>query len=434
MRLKYIVISLIIALTLNAQNSKIKNLESQRKKAMEEIEVTTKILNQTSNSKKSILNRLNLLSQQIKSRKDVIALLNHEIECTNEDIMAVENEIKALETELEYKKNSYAKSLQHMSFLKKGQDKWLFILAGDDFSQSYRRMRYLKEYADWQKKKGIEISAKQTELKIQKQKLAATKTNKFALVQQKEKEENNLKKEEDQKQGEVKTLTAKEKDLQKELDKKKKQTEELNRQIEKAIAEEIRRANAEAERIRKANAEAEKAKKAAKAAKEKVATKIQEERQAESTGGYAMTKEERQLSSDFANNQGRLPFPLKGSYRITSRFGQQKPEGLRHVTLNNNGIDIQTTPNNEAKSVFGGEISKVFMVPGYNNSVIVRHGNYLTVYCNLAEVYVKANEKVKTGQALGKIFTDYEDGNSTVLHFELWKETTKLNPEGWLNR
>ena len=256
MRLKYIVISLIIAFTLNAQNSERKNLESQLKRKKEEIETITKILNQTSDSKKNDLNRLNLLSQQIKLRKEAIILLNNEIECLNEDIAAIENEIDTLKTELESKKTSYAKSLQHMSFLKNGQDKLLFILAGDDFAQSYRRIRYLKEYADWQKKQGTEISAKQAELETQKQKLAASKIDKLALVQQKEKEENNLKKEETQKQGEVKTLTAKEKDLQKDLDKKKKQAAELNRQIEKAIAEEVARANAEAERIRKANEKA----------------------------------------------------------------------------------------------------------------------------------------------------------------------------------
>ncbi len=284
-------------------------------------------------------------------------------------------------------------------------------------------MRYLKEYADWQKKQGVEISAKQAELKIQNEKLVASREDKLALVQQKETEESNLKKEENLKQSEIKTLTAKEKDLKKELDKKKKQAAELNRQIEKAITAEIARANAEAEKIRKANEAAEKAKKT---------DEIREVRKAETAGGYAMTKEERLLSSNFESNQGRLPYPLKGQYKITSRFGQNKPEGLKYVTLNNNGIDIQTTADNEAKSVFNGEVSKIFVAPGYNNSIIVRHGNYLTIYCNLSEIYVKAKDKVKTGQALGKIFTDSEDGNTTILHFELWKERTKLNPENWL--
>jgi len=415
MKLKCISILLIIAFAANAQNSQIKNLESQKKKALAEIEVTTNILKETSKSKKNVLSRLTLLSQQIESRKKVITVLNHEIESIDEDIKSIEREIQVLEIELGNKKINYAKSLQHMSRLKNEQDKMLFVLAGNDFSQSYNRVRYLKEYADWQKRQGTEISTKQAELKNQNQRLTERKNSKLALAQQKVKEENNLKKEETQKQGEVKTLTAKEKDLQKEIDKKKKQAAELNRQIEKAIAEEIERANREAEKARKANA-------------------TQNERKAASEGGYAMTKEERQLSTNFENNKGRLPFPLKGSYKITGHFGTKRPEGFRNVTLNSNGIDIQTTADNEAKSVFGGEVSKVFKVPGYNNSVIVRHGNYLTVYCNLSEVYVKANQKVTTGQALGKIFTDREDGNTTILHFELWKEKVKLNPESWLNR
>lgn len=426
MKLKFIIFALLIAFTLNAQNSKIKSLEIERKKALEEVEIATKLLKETSNSKKNALYRLNLLAQQITSRKKVISILSNEIESLNEEIKKTEKEIKLLEGELGYKKNNYAKSLQKMTFYKNAQDRFLFVLAGEDFAQSYRRLRYLKEYAEWQKNQGKEIISKQEELQKKKKKLDTSKNDKLSLIRAKEKEENNLIQEENIQQKEVKTLAAQEKDLQKELDKKKKQAAELNRQIEKAIAEEIARANAEAERIRKANAEAEKANKT---------EEIREIRKAETVGGYAMTKEEQQLSSVFANNQGKLPYPLKGSYKIISHFGQQKPAGLKYVTLNNNGIDIQTTtPNNEAKSVFNGVVSKVFMVPGYNNSIIIRHGNYLTVYCNLSEVYVKADEKVKTGQALGKIFTDYESGNTTILHFELWKEKIKLNPESWLGR
>ena len=413
----------MLAFASGAQNSTIKNLKSQRKKAMEEIEAITEIRNKTSKSIKDALSRLNLLSQQIKSREEIINILNREIESMDKEIMALEKEIIALENSLKSKKIRYAKALQHISFQNTEQDKLLWILAGNSFAQSFERIRHLREYADWQKKQGIEISEKQTELKKQNQKLTESKKDKLALIHLKEKEENNLKKEETLKQSEVKTLTAKEKDLKKELDKKKKQAEALARKIDNAIAEEIAKANAEAEKTRRANAEAEKANKT---------NEIREVRQAESAGGYAMTKEERLLSSDFANNKGRLPFPLKGKYRITSRFGLQNPDGLKHVTLNNNGIDILTTPDNEAKSVFNGYVSKVVMVPGYNQLVIVRHGNYLSIYGNLSNVYVKPNEKVKTGQALGKIFTDSEDGNATVLHFELRKERTKLNPERWL--
>ena len=423
MKLKFFVISLFVIFTLNAQNSKLINLQSQRETSLKEIEVTNKMLSQTSNSRKNALSRLSLLAQQIMSRKKVISTLNQEIEVLNQSIKQIEREIKSLEKELDSKKKSYAESVRQVYYHKSSQDRLLFILSGEDFAQSYRRMRYLKEYSDWQKQQGKEITSKQDELKKQNQKLVDSKKDKLVLMSQKEKEENNLKREESTQQSTVKTLTAKEKDLQKELNKKRQQANELNRQIERAIAEEIQRANAEAEKARKANAEAEKSQKT---------NQIRDVRKAETAGGYAMTKEEQQLSSDFSANRGKLPYPLKGSYRITSRFGEQQHQNLKHVKTNNNGIDIQTTPNNDAKAVFGGVVSRIFVVPGFNNSVIIRHGNYLTVYANLSDVYVKTNDKVKTGQSIGKIFTDKEDGNITSLHFELWKERTKLNPMSWL--
>jgi len=306
MKIRSILVLLCVVFSLNAQNAKIKSLESQRKKALEEIELTSQLLKETSNSKKNVLYRLNLLSQQIEARKKVVNLLHREIESINNEIKSTEKEIKKLEAELEYKKANYAKSLQHIFHHKSNQDKFLFILSGEDFAQSYRRMRYLKEYAGWQQKQGMEITSKQQELKNQQQKLVVSKNNKMALMQQKEIEGNNLREEETKRQGEVKILIAQEKDLQKELDKKTKQAAELDRQIVNAIAEEVARANA---------------------------NETRENRKADTVGGYAMTKEERQLSSDFASNQGRLPYPLKGSYKITGYFGLQKPEGLKYVTL-----------------------------------------------------------------------------------------------------
>ena len=146
-----------------------------------------------------------------------------------------------------------------------------------------------------------------------------------------------------------------------------------------------------------------------------------------------MTKAEQKLSADFASNRGRLPFPLNGKYRIISTFGEHQHQELRHVRTNNNGIDIQTTSGTEARAVFDGVVTRVFVVPGYNNSVIVRHGNYLTVYGNLSHVYVKAGDNVTTRQSIGKIYTDTENNNETVLHFQLWKEKRKLDPELWLD-
>lgn len=159
---------------------------------------------------------------------------------------------------------------------------------------------------------------------------------------------------------------------------------------------------------------------------------IREERVADTKGGYAMTKAEKQLSDNFANNRGRLPYPVAGRHTIVATFGEQQHQELKYVRTSNSGIDIQTSPGADARAVFNGEVTRVFVVPGYNNSVIVRHGNYLTVYSNLSQVYVKAGDRVSTRQAIGRIYSDPEDGNSTILHFQLWKEKTKLNPQPWL--
>ena len=160
--------------------------------------------------------------------------------------------------------------------------------------------------------------------------------------------------------------------------------------------------------------------------------KAGEERVAETKGGYAMTRAERELSGSFVNNKGRLPYPVTGRHMVVGTFGEQQHQELKYVRTNNSGIDIRTNAGADARAVFKGVVTRVFVVPGYNNSVIVRHGNYLTVYSNLSQVYVQAGDQVNTRQALGRIFSDPAEGNATVLHFQLWKEKTKLDPQPWL--
>jgi murein DD-endopeptidase MepM/ murein hydrolase activator NlpD len=162
-------------------------------------------------------------------------------------------------------------------------------------------------------------------------------------------------------------------------------------------------------------------------------TKPSRVRKADTQGGYAMTKEEKNLSDDLSKNRGSLPVPISGRFRVVGHFGQQQHEDLKYVVTNNNGVDIQGDPGADARAAFGGVVSKVFAVPGYNSSVIVRHGNFLTVYSNLSRVYVSAGDRVSTRQALGKVFSDPDYDNQTILHFQIWKETTKQNPESWIN-
>lgn len=428
-RIVFLILCILVSVvTYSQSNRKIRELERIRKATLEEIENTNQLLKETKKSTRSMLSRISLITNQIASRKKVINVLGEEISAIDEQIADMNRDIARLSKEHEEKKGNYAKSMRSMYQKRTTQDKLLFILSADNFAQSYRRLRYLKEYADWQKRQALLIIESRELVARKKQDLEKVKDEKRSLLKNREVESQKLQSEENDKREEVQELKKKEKELNEELRKKRREAQGLNNQIERLIAEEIARAEEEARREAERNR-----KKAAENKQEKVEVAAPT-RQAESKGGYAMTVDERRLSGDFAKNRGQLPFPVSGRYTVISYFGEQRHQELKHVITNNNGIDVRVSPGAEARSVFKGEVTSVFVVPGYNNSIIVRHGNYLTVYSNLSTVYVKKGDKVSTGQALGKIFTDSEDGNSTVLHFEVRKEKDKLNPLQWVKR
>ena len=382
------------------KSEEVRRLEAQRQKTLEEIEQTSRLLGETTKSAKSSLERLNLISKQILSRKKVITLLNQEIGVIDQQMRESRNRLDELGRELEQKKAAYAKSVNSLYRL--------------------RRIRYLREYAEWQERQAHSIIEKREEIAQQRQALEKTRTEKQALLGTREQESAKLRVEEQEQKQEVQELNKRKSSLTAELKAKKKRADELNRQIEKQIAEEIARAEAEA---RAAEAKRKKANQPVKAGEERVA---------ETKGGYAMTRAERELSGSFVNNKGRLPYPVTGRHMVVGTFGEQQHQELKYVRTNNSGIDIRTNAGADARAVFKGVVTRVFVVPGYNNSVIVRHGNYLTVYSNLSQVYVQAGDQVNTRQALGRIFSDPAEGNATVLHFQLWKEKTKLDPQPWL--
>lgn len=408
--MRYVWFILFICLfgVVSAQNSaRVQALEKQRKEALAEMERINGLIAQTQATTKDYLRRLNLLSEQILSRKKVISLLGQEVEAINAQMNEMSQQIHRLEGELKEKQQNYGKSVRSMYRRQASQDKLLFILSAENFAQSLRRLRYLREYAAWQKRQASEIVEKQTEITQKRNALTQTRQEKQQLLAQQEKERKQLQTEENNQQKEVKALNKKKSQLQAQLREKRKQAQQLDRLIQEQIAREIAEAN-----------------------RKKAADK---QRKADVKGGYAMTKAEKALSDNFASNRGRLPYPVAGSYTIVSRFGEQQHEQLKYVRTNNNGIDIQTTPGTDARAVFKGVVTRIFTVPGFNHSIIVRHGNYLTVYSNLSQVYVKTGDRVDTRQALGRIFSDPEEHNATILHFQLWKEKTKLNPAPWLD-
>lgn len=382
----------------------LKQLEAQRKAALKEIDITAQLLKETQKSARNSFERLNLLTQQIMERRKVIQLLNQEITLIEKNISGLNNELVQLQQELTAKQDRYAHSMRGLYNRRSLQQKWMYVLSANNFTQSIRRMRYLREYANWQKQEAMLIIKKQEEINRKQAELEETRSEKVELLSERENENKKLQQEESDKKEEYQQLDKKQKNLQVELDKKKKQAQNLNKKIEEFIAKEAAKSG-----------------------------KASGSRKAETAGGYAMTKEEQKLSSDFVANKGQLPYPLKGQYKIVGQFGEHQHPDWKHVRVNNNGIEIQTIAGTDAQSVFNGVVTSVFVVPGYNNGIIVRHGNYLTIYANLSEVYVKTGDKVSTYQKLGKIYTDSENGNSTVLHFEIRKEKEKLNPEIWLN-
>ncbi|MDR1918143.1 MAG: peptidoglycan DD-metalloendopeptidase family protein [Tannerellaceae bacterium] len=409
------------------KSAKIRELENQRKAALNEIELTNRLLSETKESAENSLNRLNLLSQQIQQRRRVISLLNQELAVIDNEITSIRNEIVILEKELHLKRGNYGASIQKLQRHYTSQDKLLFILSAENFSQSFRRMRYLREYADWQKKQATEISGRQKSIRAKWEALEKTRTEKQSLLSTREEETRNLEEEEVLQQKEIDELNRKQRQLQDELKKKQRQAEALNRQIEKQIVEEVARAEAEA----RASREREERTRESAGGKPKTDSG---KRVADSKGGYAMTREEKQLSDNFASNRGKLPVPVTGQYTIVGVYGEQQHQDLKYVRVVNNGIDIQATANSEARAVFDGKVTSIFVQRGFNNSVIIRHGNYLTVYSNLSAVYVKQGDVVKARQSIGKVFTDSENDNATILHFELWKEKDKQNPQPWLRR
>lgn len=405
MRRKFLILFTLLALPIWGQQTVlVKQLEDQRRKILQEIETTSLLLTKNKKNTNNVLARLNLLTQQVTSRKNVIQLLNQEVKAIENDILSKEQQIKDLEADLQRKKGNYAEAVRKMYVNKNKQNHLLFILSAKDFSQSFRRMLYLREYSAWKVKEAESILEKQNQLNEQRAGLEKDRENKLALLDERKEEENKLIREESERKAEVNELKKNQKQLAKIIAQKNKETDALNKRIEKIVAEGI------AESQKKAKSE---------------------NRVASTKGGYAMTKEEQILSSNFVENKGKLPFPLQGEYRIVERFGIYQHKEYKAVQIRNNGIDIETTAGNEARSVFDGVIWGVIAVPGETHLVIIRHGEYLTMYFGLSLVYVKNGDRVKTGQKLGKI---YNNQGNTILRFEIGKGAGKQDPLLWLKQ
>lgn len=425
---------LCLAFPLLAQSNKlIKELESKRGALQKQIAESETLLNTTKKDVGSQLNGLAALTGQIEERKRYILTINNDVESIERELTSLERQLARLQRDLKDKKQKYDSSVQYLYKNRSIEEKLMFIFSAKSLAQTYRRLRYVREYATYQRLQGEEVLKKQEQVNHKRAELRQVKAAKEGLLKEREEEKLKLEAQEKEKKTLVANLQKKQRGLQNELSKKRREANQLNARIDRLIAEEIEKARKRAaeEARREAAARKKAAEKTEKTSTASATTKPKPN--AAPLDPFSMSKADRELSGNFASNRGKLPMPITGAYIITSHYGQYSVEGLRNVKLDNKGIDIQGKPGAQARAIFNGKVAAVFKLNGLFN-ILIRHGNYISVYCNLSSASVKQGDEVTTKQSIGTIFSDGADGGRTVLHFQLRKEKEKLNPEPWLNR
>jgi murein hydrolase activator len=392
-----------------SQESKEK-LQKSKKQLEDEIRFTSKLLEETHRTKENSLNKVILLNKQIERRQSLIQAISGEVTQIQAQMELQQTHISSMSDELKKMKYEYARMIYYAYKNLNSYNRLLFIFSAENFNQAYRRLLYYQQYSAYRRTQAELIRTAQMNLTRKQRELEETRAQKLTLARTEESEKGQLTKEKEEKDKTVQQLSRKEKELEASLREKQKTAEKLEREIEKLIASEIRAA---AERAKKSDSRDAKSK--MKSAKTEI----------------MLTSDEQVLSTSFAANKGRLPWPAEQGV-ITSSFGEHPHPVLKYVKVKNNGIDISTSKGASVRTVFNGKVSRVMSFPSLNKVVIIRHGEYLTVYSNLEETSVKDGQTVTTKQLIGKIHTNPED-SKTDLHFELWLGKTTLDPQEWLS-
>ncbi len=380
-----------------------KDLEKKKAQIHKDIEFTNKLLDETKSKKKGSLNELVILNKKIVIREELIGTISDEIDILNRQIEETNSIIRAMEYDLRKLKDEYAKMIIFAYRNKGAYNRLMFLFASKDFNQAYKRIKYLQQYSDYRKRQVRLIVKVQLTLNDKKQELEGKRATKRDLLGSQEREKVELKSEKNEQVVLFNSLQDKEKQLKADLKEKQKAEERLNRAIEDIIKREIDKARLAAEKKGKKNVT--------------------------SANVFSMTPESQKLSDDFSGNKGRLPWPVDQGV-ITGTFGDHPHPVLKGIRVKNNGIDINSNKGALARTIFEGEVTGVVVIPGAYKAVIIRHGEFLTVYSNLEQVYVKMGDKVILKQSIGAIHTD--EDSKTEVHLEIWKGTTKLDPSNWL--
>lgn len=412
-RILYTILALCITLlTYGQTNPKVKEMTSQRAKIEQEISESQRLLTSAKKDVDGQLAQLSALTAQIKKQQQYVDRLNADVRAIDKEMKAIEEQLTTLRLELERRRGHYAKALQLMANKNSFENRLMFLLSADTFNQMVRRMRYLREYSEFQRKQGEQLVQQQKELDNKQAELEDTRKEKQILLTKRIEEKKVLDKQVAEQKQLIAGLKKKQKDISNRIAKQQKERNKLNEEIERIIKAEI-------------------------AAQKKEQKKEEEKTQDTQASGkempvYRESSSEKRLTGSFESNKGRLPSPITGPYLITSHYGINYVEGLKNVKFNNHGVDLQGKEGCSAKAIFDGTVSYVFQHMQNEGAyiVMVRHGQYISAYFNITNLKVKKGDKVKANESLGTICVN-ATGNY-VMQFQLRKDTQSLNPELWL--
>jgi len=390
MNVRSLIILLLLPLYAVCSAQSRSELEKIRKKNLEEIEYVDRLLKSTATERKENLGELRVIGKKLSLREKIINEYGEEIGLLQYRISLNRIAGDIMEDDLAKLKEEYGRSIESAYIATKGTPAVAFILSSTDFNQGYKRLKYIQQVARYRRNEAELINEIYYELQTTREKLESDMMSINDLKKKEERQKQILKGEQEKKERLVNTLSRKEKQLKQELEEKKRVAKKIEAEIARLIEE---------ERVKSLTT--------------------------------PMSSEMKLVGESFGENRGRLPWPVEKGI-ITGHFGLQPHPVLPRVTEDNIGIEITSSGATKVKAVFKGQVVRIFAISGANMAVILRHGKYLTVYQNLVNLKIKNNENVSTGQEIGDVFTDANDGNKAVLKFMVYEEKEKLNPEIWL--
>lgn len=452
--------SSLLALTPEAaaqgrKSKTLQRLEQERKQLLRSIEASDKKLQQLRRDTRNEEQTLRTVKEQVEQRRQVVAVLGNEVSGLQARIDTLSGHIGRLHRREGALLLRYRAALVQLQRIDTHIDPVLFVLSSQNPAEARERQRFLSRYSKAVREASVALRTTRAEIEATKAEVGRTHSEKEQLLSLREAEKKKLEAEEQQRAAQVKDLQGKQQVLAQDLSKQKQKAEDLDRKIQAQVEAEIIAAQRRAAELQRRREEARRRRQSqrtqptpppstGRSGRGKGTTPPPpppppaddepEERRAATPGGYAMDANERALASSFAQNKGRLPAPIRGSYSILRTFGVHQHSEHNRVQVNSSGVDFGVNGDSRAYAVFSGVVSRVFVIPGYGTAVILRHGNYLTVYANLSSVAVSTGSRVSTGQSIGSVGASPDGSSGRLLHFQLWHERTKLNPLAWIKR